>query len=144
VTSFAIDPYQVGHENKEGIESGAFWFYRKLGFRPTRPDVLQLVEKEEEKIATRPAYRTSARTLRKLAESAMIFEFDQTRAGDWDGFEVRKIGLRMQRRKADSLSVLAPDFKLLARAKNATEETTYLELMRRHEKLRKQIIKLGS
>ena len=144
VTSFAIDPYQVGHENEEGIESGAFWFYRKLGFRPTRRDVLQLVEKEEEKMATRPAYRTSARTLRKLAASPMIFELDQTRSGDWDGFQVRKIGLRMQRRKAGSLSVLAPDFKLVARAKNATEETTYLELMRRHEKLRKQIIKLGS
>jgi hypothetical protein len=26
VTVFSIDPYQVGHENEEGIESGAFWF----------------------------------------------------------------------------------------------------------------------
>jgi len=24
VTVFSIDPYQVGHENEEGIESGAF------------------------------------------------------------------------------------------------------------------------
>ena len=37
VTAFSIDPYQLGYENEEGIESGAFWFYRKLGFRPTRP-----------------------------------------------------------------------------------------------------------
>jgi len=144
VTAFAIDPYQVGHENEEGIESGAFWFYRKLGFRPTRRDVLQLVEKEEQKIATRSAYRTSARTLRKLAESPMIFELDQTRASDWDRFQVRKIGLQMQRRKVESLSALAPDFALIAGAKNAAEETTYLESMRRHEKLRKQIIKFGS
>jgi hypothetical protein len=144
VTSFAIDPYQVGHENEEGIESGAFWFYRKLGFRPTQGEVLRLVEKEEEKIATRLAYRTSASTLRKLAESPMIFELDQTRAGAWDRFQVRKIGLRMQRRKAASLSALVPEFELVACAKNAAEETTYLELMRRHENLRKQIIKLGS
>ena len=32
-TSFSIDPYQIGMENDEAIESGAFWFYRKLGFR---------------------------------------------------------------------------------------------------------------
>lgn len=143
VTSFAIDPYQVGHENEEGIESGAFWFYRKLGFRPTNRDVLALTEKEEEKIATRAAYRTSARTLRKLAQSPMIFELDQKHIGDWDRFQVRKIGLRMQRRK-QSLLALAPEFKLIAAAKNAPEETTYLELMRQHEHLRRQIIKFGS
>jgi hypothetical protein len=144
VTSFAIDPYQVGYENEEGIESGAFWFYRKLGFRPTNRDVLRLVENEEEKIATRAGYRTSARTLRKLAESPMIFELDQKRAGDWDRFQVRKIGLRMQRGKVESLSALAPDFKLIVHAKSAAEETTYLELMRQHENLRRQIIRLGS
>ena len=35
VTSFSVDPYQIGFENSEAIDSGAFWFYRKLGFRPT-------------------------------------------------------------------------------------------------------------
>jgi hypothetical protein len=154
-TAFAIDPYQVGHENEEGIESGAFWFYRKLGFRPTQRDVLQLVEKEEQKIATRKGYRTSARTLRKLAESPMIFELDQKRAGDWDRFHIRKIGLRTQRRKFESLASLvknlsswrAAEKQLLnriVRAKSAAEESTYLELMRRHERLRAEIIELGS
>src|SRR6185503_6331507 len=52
-TAFSLDPYQIGYENEEGIESGAFWFYRKLGFRPTRRDLLALAEKEEQKIATR-------------------------------------------------------------------------------------------
>ena len=32
--SFTIFPYQLGDDNEEGIESGAWWFYRKLGFRP--------------------------------------------------------------------------------------------------------------
>ena len=31
--SVAVDPYQIGRENEEAISSGAFWFYRKLGFR---------------------------------------------------------------------------------------------------------------
>ncbi len=100
VTAFSLDPYQIGHENEEGIESGAFWFYRKLGFRPTKPDIRKLVAGEEEKLAERPAYRTSARTLRKLAAGPMIFEMDQSRVGEWDRFHVRKIGLAVQRQMA--------------------------------------------
>jgi hypothetical protein len=155
VTAFSIEPYQIGYENEEGIESGAFWFYRKLGFRPTEPEALELAEKEEQKIATRKGYRTSARTLRKLAESPMIFELDEKRAGDWDRFQVRKIGLRMQGRRFESLASLVPDWKRwpmaeqqllkqIVRAKCSAEETTYLKLMRRHERLRAAIIKLGS
>ena len=148
VTSFAIDPYQIGYENEEGIESGAFWFYRKLGFRPTTSGALRLVEKEEQQIAARPGYRTPPHTLRKLAQSPMIFELDQGKAGDWDGFQVRKIGLRMQGRKFASLLSLMPQtdplLQRIVRAKSAAEETTYLKLMRRHERLRAKIIKLGS
>jgi hypothetical protein len=101
VTSFAIDPYQIGYENEEGIESGAFWFYRKLGFRPTSPAVAKLMSKEESKLSARRAYRTSANTLRKLAQGPMIFELDQTKTGDWDHFQLRNIGLAAQRRMAE-------------------------------------------
>jgi hypothetical protein len=104
VTAFSIDPYQIGYENEEGIESGAFWFYRKLGFRPTDPEVMKLVLNEEKKIASRSNSRTSARMLRKLAAAPMIFELDRARgesnAGDWDRFCVRNIGLAVQRRMA--------------------------------------------
>lgn len=100
VSVFTLDPYQIGYENEEGIESGAFWFYRKLGFRPTNPEIMKLVLNEEKKIGARPGYRTSARTLRRLAESPMIFELEQTNSGDWDRFHLRNIGLAVQRRMA--------------------------------------------
>ncbi|HEY6122856.1 MAG TPA: hypothetical protein VIV66_23075 [Pyrinomonadaceae bacterium] len=100
VSAFSLDPYQIGFENEEGIESGAFWFYRKLGFRPVRKDLFQLTEKEELKIATRKDYRTPARALRKLAQGPMIFELNNSSEGDWDGFSVRSIGLRVQRQMA--------------------------------------------
>jgi hypothetical protein len=100
VTAFAIDPYQIGYENEEGIESGAFWFYRKLGFRPTSPDILKLVTQEEKKIASRSGYRTTAQTLRKLAAGPMIYELDQESSGDWDRFQLRNVGLAVQRRIA--------------------------------------------
>jgi hypothetical protein len=152
VTAFSLDPYQIGHENEEGIESGAFWFYRKLGFRPTRPEVLKLVQKEEQKLARRSGYRTSARTLRQLAESSMVFELNQDQAGDWDRFQVRKIGFKAQRRKRftellDVNSWTFAETELLSRivrAKASVEETTYLKLMRRHQRLRREVIKLGS
>lgn len=154
VTTFAIDPYQIGFENEEGIASGAFWFYRKLGFRPTDSDVLKLVEKEEQKIATRKRYRTPARTLRRLAESPMVFELNEEQTGDWDRFQVRKIGFNAARQKAkDIIEILNlrgwtdDEKKLLSRivrAKTNSEETTYLKLMRRHDRFRREIIRLGS
>jgi hypothetical protein len=101
VSAFTLDPYQIGFENEEGIESGAFWFYRKLGFRSTDPDVMKTVLNEERRMATRPGHRTSARTLRKLARAPMIFELQKTdensTLGDWDRFHVRNIGLKVAR-----------------------------------------------
>ncbi len=155
VTSFAIDPYQIGYQNEEGIKSGAFWFYRKLGFRPTDREALQLVEKEEQKIATRKDYRTSASTLRKLAESPMIFELDDKRVGDWDTVSgAGRLDSECRARKYESMQSLVDTdgwtteetqlLKQISDAKSAAEEITYLKLMRGHERLRAEIIKLGS
>ena len=107
VSSFSIDPYQIGYQNKEAIESGAFWFYRKLGFRPTDPKVAALVEREERKIAERPGYRTSTETLHRIATCNLLYEVDQRLApsaqrpsSEWDRFHVRNIGLAVNRRMA--------------------------------------------
>ena len=120
VTSFALDPYQIGYKNEEGIESGAFWFYRKLGFRPTRPELLQLTLAEEKKIAAKHSYRTPKTVLRKLAAGPMIFELDRSRTGDWDRFQVRNIGLRVGREmakrfKGDARSMRSESVLRLAR-----------------------------
>jgi hypothetical protein len=141
VRAFSLDPYQIGYENEEGIESGAFWFYRKLGFRPTRKEVLQLTLKEEEKIKTRNGYRTSAATLRKLATSPMIFELDSERSGDWDRFQIRKIGFKAQHGlSAEEKQALAQISKLKA----SREEVQFLRSLQRDERLRSVIIKMGS
>jgi len=140
VTAFSLDPYQIGHENEEGIESGAFWFYRKLGFRPVSREAMELTLKEEEKLKTRKAYRTPAATLRKLAKSPMIFELDNERRGDWDRFQVRKIGFEAQ----TSNDVLSTIRKITQAKRGAQEEVTYLRLMQKDEKLRSAIIEFGS
>ncbi len=124
VTVFSIDPYQVGHENEEGIESGAFWFYRKLGFRPVRPSLMRLALAEEQRLATRSDYRTPARTLRRLADGPMVFGTpkpgDRDPGHGWDRFEVRNIGLAVQRRTAlefggDAQAIRADSSEFIAR-----------------------------
>jgi hypothetical protein len=97
VTCFSVYPYQLGHENDEAIQSGAFWFYRKLGFRPVRPDLLALTHKEERKMVTDPGHRTSSATLRKLAAGHVFYEVGRAHdaPGLWDTFSTRNLGLRV-------------------------------------------------
>src|SRR5258707_8909795 len=114
-TVVSVYPYQLGHENEEAIESGAFWFYRKLGFRPGRSDLQKLAEREEQKIAAaaksgKAKYRTPARTLKRLAAGHLFYDVQrnelpgsqllQKEVGAWDKFSTRNIGLRVNRRMA--------------------------------------------
>jgi hypothetical protein len=100
VTVFSIDPYQIGFENEEGILSGAFYFYRRMGFRPVQPEAVRLAAAEERKISTDPRYRTPAPVLRRLARSSMIYDSNSPSPGEWDRFEVRRIGFAVQRHVA--------------------------------------------
>jgi hypothetical protein len=99
-TCVSVYPYQIGKDNPEAISSGAFWFYRKLGFRPGRPDLLKLVQREESWMSRDPSHRTSKRTLRKLAEGHIFFEFGSAEPGQWDTFSTRNLGLAVQRKMA--------------------------------------------
>jgi hypothetical protein len=99
----SIYPYQIGQNNDEAIQSGAFWFYRKLGFRPGRIDLRKLCEKEEKKIAADQKYKTPARILKRLAEAHMFYDVDSrssTAPGPWDTFSTRTLGLLVNRRMA--------------------------------------------
>jgi GGDEF domain-containing protein len=121
VTCFSIDPYQIGFNNDEALESGAFWFYRKLGFRPTESELAKLVEAEEKKIAANREYRTPIRVLKTLSKGYVIYELPGTRAGDWDRFKIRNLGLAVQRRAAKEFNghpeaIRASSIKQVARA----------------------------
>ncbi len=109
VTSFSLDPYQIGYENEEAIASGAFWFYRKLGFRSTDRQLRALTAREEAKLAADSAYRTPSAVLRRLAAHNLLYEVEsssnpkskiQNPKSDWDRFHVRNIALAVVRRMA--------------------------------------------
>ena len=100
--TISVYPYQLGEDNEEAIESGAFWFYRKLGFRPGRPELAALVHAEEKKLAANPRYRTPARTLRKIAAGHVFFDMPGKPRGEWDRFRARTLGMAVLRDMAKS------------------------------------------
>ncbi len=119
VRCISVYPYQIGKDNKEAIESGAFWFYRKLGFRPGRPELVRLTEAEERKIASRPGYRTSSRTLRRLADGHIFYELPDAEKGAWDRFSARKIGLKVNQKMSDEFDGDADRFRAASAARAA-------------------------
>jgi len=84
-TTISVYPYQIGQNNDEALDSGAFWFYRKLGFRCGRPDLEQLARREENRIAADPRYRTPRRTLKRLAEAHVFYELERARLARTSG-----------------------------------------------------------
>jgi hypothetical protein len=78
--SFSLDPYQLGKGNDEAIASGAWWFYYKLGFRPLTADSRRILRRELARLRVDPAHRSNAATLRALAESHLLFDFDRSRS----------------------------------------------------------------
>ncbi len=106
-TTISVYPYQIGQNNDEALDSGAFWFYRKLGFRSGRADLEELARREEQKIVADPQYRTPRRTLKHLAEAHVFYEMGRRPAntpGAWDTFSTRNLGLRVNRRMAREFS----------------------------------------
>jgi hypothetical protein len=83
IRSFTFEPYQLGHDNDEGLDSGAWWFYYKLGFRPRNGATRALVRTELARIRRDPAYRSSRKTLARLAEDYLYFELEGQRAPYW-------------------------------------------------------------
>lgn len=71
--------YQVGYDNPEGLESGAYWFYYKLGFRSLDSGLRGLAETEAARVAARRGYRTPLTTLKRLAESDLCLNLRRPR-----------------------------------------------------------------
>jgi hypothetical protein len=134
-----------------------------MGFRPVDAEAAALVDREERRMRQTPGYRSSQRTLEKLARSYILFEGPAAEAGLWDNFRVRNLGMAAQRATAerfhgDSLArvlSLIPDLTRwtkeeqlavaeILKAKEGPGEARYLRLMQRHPRLRAAFLALGS
>jgi hypothetical protein len=81
VRQFLVDPYQFGKANPEAIRSGAFWFYYRLGFRPTDPEVSREAATEWLRLNARRGYQTSAARLRGFTASPLFLDVGPLEAG---------------------------------------------------------------
>ncbi len=95
--TFSIDPYQLGYGNAEGLASGAWWFYYKLGFRPRSAYVKRLVRDETRAMKRDPGHRTALGTLEELASENLYFQLDAPRDDVIGEIALGEIGLAMSR-----------------------------------------------
>jgi hypothetical protein len=78
VRRFIINGYQFGAGNAEAIASGAYWFYYRLGFRPTAQEDQRLAEAEAARLRGSGG-RSPAATLRRLARGDLVLDLP-----DWE------------------------------------------------------------
>jgi hypothetical protein len=77
--SFTIYPYQLGHENDEALQSGAWWFYQKLGYRPRDRATLRLMRAELDRMRRNPAHRSTVPTLETLSRENVYLHCEPKR-----------------------------------------------------------------
>jgi hypothetical protein len=94
VRYFYLTSYGMGEGNPEAIRTGAFWFYRKLGFTATDPGVEALARVEEAKLQRHPGYRTSPHMLRRLSHTDACFDIS---SGACRRLDLGALGLRQSR-----------------------------------------------
>lgn len=94
--SFTVYPYQLGGDgNEEGLASGAWWFYQKLGFRARDAGVLRTMESELARLSRRPGARTSVATLRRLAQHNVYWHLERPRDDVIGLLPLSKVGLAL-------------------------------------------------
>jgi hypothetical protein len=81
-TRFIINAYQFGSENSEALESGAFWFHYRLGYRPVLPAVRALAQRESIRVRRDKSYRSNHDTLRRLVICDMHLTLPGARPSD--------------------------------------------------------------
>ncbi|MBI4700074.1 MAG: hypothetical protein HY744_02730 [Deltaproteobacteria bacterium] len=97
VRVFLVERYQLGHENDEGLDSGSFWFYYKLGFRSLDPRVRALAEQEAARLRREPGARTARSLLRRLARSNVVLSLDGRGPEAWQEISLTEVGLAVTR-----------------------------------------------
>lgn len=100
VSRFLVEPYQFGAGNREGLSSGAFWMYYRLGFRPVERRLRGLAAAEAERIRRGSGYRSPLATMRALAESDIALDLAPTDAAM--RIDAGELSLAVSRHVADA------------------------------------------
>ncbi|MBP9881883.1 MAG: hypothetical protein KBF32_00680 [Chitinophagales bacterium] len=90
IKRFVVEPYQIGFKNTEGLKSGAFWFYYRLGFVPESETLRTVADEEFKRIMTERSYRTSLKVLKALSVDNMQLTLDSGGYQQLDTSEISK------------------------------------------------------
>jgi len=115
---FFLTPYGMGVGNPEAIAAGSFWFYRRLGFRPTSAAVEALARAEERRLAHQRGARSSRAMLLRLANTSVRLALARPAP---EPLALGRIGLAVTRRIAtvhagDRERARRADARLVSRA----------------------------
>ena len=69
-----LEKQKIDEVDEDALRTGAFWFYRKLGFKPTNPEIEALARGEERRMAAQPGYRSDRRMLRRLSRTEAFLD----------------------------------------------------------------------
>jgi hypothetical protein len=101
VGRFVINGYQFGAGNDEAITSGAYWFYYRMGFRPSLAVNAALAAEEAARLRKEAGSRTSASVLRQLAQGDLYLDLADFDAHDFfDEPLLGRLGATVARRIA--------------------------------------------
>ena len=115
VDYFFLTRYGMGEGNEDAIRSGAFWFYRKLGFRPTSPEVEALACEEERRIRAQPGYRSDRRMLHRLSHTQAYLDLSGGARRPHDFAQLSAAGSRALAASADRGGVASRQARRLGR-----------------------------
>jgi hypothetical protein len=92
--TFTVYPYQLGGDgNTEGLKSGAWWFYQKLGFRARDENVLSFMRRELAAMQRVTRHRSDIATLRHLAQHNVFYSMRAERDDIIGVFPLSDVGL---------------------------------------------------
>jgi len=84
VRYYFLAPYGMGVDNPDAIASGAFWFYRKMGFLAENPKIEELARQEEQRMRDYPGYRSDRRMLHRLKHTRAYFDLSGGECAPFD------------------------------------------------------------
>lgn len=94
--TFTAYPYQLGGDgNEEGLRTGAWWFYQKLGFRSRDRAILRLMRAELAKMKRRPGYRSPLPVLKRLVEGNVYYDMGTPREDIIGRLALAEFGLKV-------------------------------------------------
>ena len=95
--AFTVDPYQLGHHNAEGLRSGAWWFYYKLGFRPHDAAVQEVLRRELRAMQRDARHRSNRATLQALSAAPLFWYASKPRRDVLGHVDLAHIGAHASR-----------------------------------------------